>query len=270
MGMKNILVHLDNSSATVDRLDLAVRLARKHNAHLCGLYVISHQYYQPRHISEQNSLESMESLFTRKCAEAGISSQWSAIDWTVIGVSLTEIVNMRAYYSDLVIVGQTDFNGPNRSLAPEMPERLVLASGRPVLIVPYAGTFEHIGDRIMIAWKAGREATRAVNDAMPCLKLANHVSVVGVSSGSTELVDTDAVFAEVRNHLGRHGVTAETELISAGNFPIGDMLLNRASDNTIDMLVMGAYAHTRRGTLDLSPVARHVLKHMTVPVLMSH
>jgi nucleotide-binding universal stress UspA family protein len=70
--------------------------------------------------------------------------------------------------------------------------------------------------------------------------------------------------------LLQHDVAASLESIVSGNFPIGDMLLNTACDRKIDLLVMGGFAPNRRGTLEMSPVAKHVLKHLTVPVLMSH
>jgi nucleotide-binding universal stress UspA family protein len=74
----------------------------------------------------------------------------------------------------------------------------------------------------------------------------------------------------VRDFIARHKVSARTEQIYAGNFTIGDTILNLACEKTIDLLVMGAYSRSRGGSLTLSPIAKHILKHLTVPVLMSH
>lgn len=267
MGLREILVHLDNSDAAVGRLDLAIAYALKHQARLRGLYLITHSYYEPRDIGEQASADSVESLFLQKTSRAGVTAEWVYRDWSVIGANVTDLITIQAYYADLVIIGQTNSSSPNRNIPTDLPERLVLMCGRPVLIVPYAGTFESAGDRIMIAWKAGRESIRAVHDALPCLKKARHVEVVGIGTPSGVV---DGTFSEIHAVLARHDVQTTTELINSGNFPVADMLLNNACEQKIDLLVMGAYAHTRRGSLDLSPIARHILKHLTVPVLMSH
>ena len=121
----------------------------------------------------------------------------------------------------------------------------------------------------MIAWRAGRESVRSVNDAMPCIGKAHHVSVVEVSAEMIPSESNDHIIY-IRDFIARRKVTARTEQIYAGDFTIGDTILNLACEKTIDLLVMGAYAHSRRGTLALSPIANHILKHLTVPVLMSH
>ena len=121
----------------------------------------------------------------------------------------------------------------------------------------------------MIAWKTGRESVRSLHDAMPHIEKSLHVSVVGVSAEPTPS-DNDSHFMGVRGYLARHGVTARTDQICTGNLSVGDAILNLVCGHAADLLVMGAYAPTRRGTLALSPVARHVLRHLTLPVLLSH
>ena len=267
MGLREILVHLDNSDTAAVRLDLAVAYALKHGAKLRGLYLITHSYYEPRDIDEQANAASVEELFMDKTCRAGVTAEWVYRDWSVIGADVTDLITIQAYYADLIMIGQTNSGAPSRNIPTDLPERLVLMCGRPVLIVPYAGTFESAGDRIMIAWKAGRESIRAVHDALPCLKKARHVEVVGIGAPSGVV---DGTFSDIHAVLERHDVQTTTELINTGNFPVADMLLNTACEQKIDLLVMGAYAHTRRGSLGLSPIAKHILKHLTVPVLMSH
>lgn len=269
MRFKDILVHVDNTQQCAARLDLAIGLAKRHRAHLTGLYVISHPHYRPRHESAELKAAEAEAGFRQKTAQAGITAEWLCVDWPVIGVSVAEIVNLHAYYKDLVIVGQTH----EGDTPPDLPERVVSASGRPVLIVPYAGTFETVGEQVMVAWKPGRESVRALNDAMPLLLDARQATVVMVSSsggGEEAGKDRGEDVGNVCTHLARHGVTAKGEELMAGDIPIGDMLLNQAWEDGCDLLVMGAYTHTVRGTLAIGQVARHVLSHMTMPVLMSH
>lgn len=267
MGLRDILVHLDNSDASAVRLDLAIAYALKHGARLRGLYLITHPYYEPRDISEQTDAKIAESLFISKTSQAGVLAEWVYRDWSVIGADLTTIIIYQSYYTDLVIIGQIDPRSPNRSIPTDLAERLVLMCGRPVLIVPYAGIFETAGSRIMIAWKAGRESIRAIHDALPCLRKARHVEVVGIGASSGVV---DGTFSDIHSVLALHDVQTTTELINPGSFPVADMLLNHACEQRIDLLVMGAYTHTRRGSLDFSPIAKHILEHLTVPLLMSH
>ncbi|WP_298435029.1 universal stress protein [Geobacter sp.] len=261
MTFKDVLVHVDNTQQCTARLDLAVGLAKRHRAHLTGLYVISYPHYRPRHESTELKAAEAEASFRQKTAQVGISAEWLCVDWAVAGVSMTEIVTLHAYHRDLVIVGQTH----EGDTPPDLPERVVSGSGRPVLIVPYAGTFETVGEQVMVAWKPGRESVRALNDAMPFLLDARQATVVTVNSS-----DSGEDLGNVCTHLARHGVTAKGEELMAGDIPVGDMLLNQAWEDGSDLLVMGAYTHTIRGTFAIGQVARHVLRHMTMPVLMSH
>lgn len=269
MGIRDILVHLDNLDATGTRLELAVNFARKHEANLRGLYLTTNTFFEPRNSLEQSNHDRVETMFREKTSAAGIRSEWIRLGRSSSGVSLMDIMTTHSYYTDLVIVGQPNFKPPNLNIPQELPERLVMLCGRPVLVVPYAGFFETAGDRILIAWRAGRESVRSVNDAMPCIEKSHHVSVIEVSAEAIPSESNDHII-HVRDFIARHNVTVRTEQLFAGDFTVGDTILNFACEKTIDLLVMGAYVHSRRGTLTLSPVANHILKHLTVPVLMSH
>ncbi len=269
MGIKDILVHLDDSDAAESRLDLAILYARKHEASLRGMYPITQAYYESRGIGERASLERVETMFREKTAAAGIAAEWVFADSSVIGASVSDIMTTRAYYSDLVIVGQTNHRTPGLNVPTDLPEQLVMTCGRPVLVVPYTGSFETAGDRIMIAWKTGRESVRSLHDAMPHIKKSLQVSVVGVSAEALP-ADTDSDFMSIRGYLARHAVTARTDLMCGGTLSVGDKILNLVCEHTADLLVMGAFAPNRRGALALSPIALHVLRHLTVPVLLSH
>jgi len=272
MALKDILLHIDNSPSCSHRLDLAISLARTHGAHLKGLYVLAHSYYAPRQgMGATETARKAEELFCERTAQAGISAEWLFADWSVVGVSVTEILNLYAYYTDLVIIGQPDHSSPDKSTPLDLPERLGLGAGRPLLVVPYAGDFSVVGERVMIAWKSGREAVRAANDALPILEKASLVSVVTITpAGSNDSSDADNAMS-ICAHLGRHAVDASHEQIQASSsMSIGDLLLNHACEQKIDLLVMGAYAQSRRGVFMHSPVARHLLNFMTVPILISH
>ena len=271
MSLADILVHIDSTPNCPARLEVAIRLARRHRATLTGLYVIAHQYYQPRQQgATEEAADAARKLFRAGTAEAGVEAHWHCVDWSVIGVSVAEIINHHAHYTDLVVVGQTLPGAAGKGLPADLPERLILGAGRPVLVVPYAGTFPTLGERVLLAWKAGRESTRAVNDALPLLKAARQVNLLAVNSSANYGDDSESLCANICQHLVRHGVTANADQVLAATASVGDTLLNRVYEEGFDLLVMGAYAHTPQGTLVLGAVTKHLLKDMTVPVLMSH
>jgi nucleotide-binding universal stress UspA family protein len=261
---------MDETKSTASRLDVAIDLARRFKARLTGLYVITHQYYQPRHGKAEVAEARVRKMFDERSARAGIESQWLYVDWSVIGVGITEIINHHAHYTDLLVVGQSAADASSKENPTDLPERLVLGAGRPVLVIPYAGKFTAVGTRILVAWKAGRESTRAVNDALPLLKKAQRVDVLAINSSETYEDDSVSLCANICDHLARHGVKATPERMVVSDSSVGDALLNRACEEGFDLLVMGAYAHTPQGKMVLGSVAKHLLKQMTVPVLLAH
>jgi nucleotide-binding universal stress UspA family protein len=153
----------------------------------------------------------------------------------------------------------------------DLAERLGLGAGRPVLVVPCAGTCSGSCERVMIAWRSGRESSRIVNDAMAILKKARYISVVTVCSegGNEEKAEGDA--RKLCDYLTRHGIAATHEqILMPAGFPVGDVLLNHACGHKMDLLAMGAFAPSRRGVFGMGPVARNLMNHMTLPILMSH
>lgn len=270
MALVDILIHLDSTPHCPARLDLAIGLARQHRARLTGLYVIAHDYYHPQDAQAIAAAADAQALFEQRTGPAGISAQWLCADWSVTEVGMTEIISHHAHYVDLVIVGQTEPGTHDGGKPADLPERLVIGAGRPVLIVPYAGVFRTVGERVLVAWKAGRESARAVNDALPLLKQAQNVTMLAINSSGINACDDENICANICDHLARHGVKTAAERMPVTDISIGDTLLNRAYEEGFDLLVMGTYAHTPQGTLALGPVAGHLLRHMTVPVLMSH
>ena len=272
MAIKDILLYLDNSSSCPSRIELAVNMARTHGAHLKGLYVVSHSYYAPRLGRAEAEIASrVETLFAEKTRNAGISVEWIYVDWPVVGTSIPEIIDHYAFYTDLVIVSQPDISSQSAGTPADLAERLGLGAGRPVLVVPYAGTYATCGERVMIAWKSGRESSRAVNDALTILEKAKLVSVVTVGTHNSidDSAEQDAV--ALCTYLSRHQISAKHDrILTTASFPVGDVLLNNACEHKMDLLVMGAFAPTRRGAYLLGPVAKHLMNHLTVPVLISH
>jgi nucleotide-binding universal stress UspA family protein len=144
-----------------------------------------------------------------------------------------------------------------------------MTAGRPVLIVPYAGTFEMVGKRILFAWDGTREANRAMHDALAFVTDAE-ATVVFVGSNERDLEQQRPALDRVVHHLHHHGVAAKPEETLRGGLAVSDILLSRVADLSADMIVSGGYHHSPLREALLGGVSRELLQHMTVPVLMSH
>ena len=270
MALKDILVHIDPSPRCVVKLALAIRLARRYQAHLTGIFLTSHPQSSSRDDGAESVIMEAQANFEREAAQAGISAEWHSANWKAAGVGVAEIVNLHAYHQDLVIVGQTESGVPVAGIPDDLPEQVVLGSGRPVLVIPYAGMFDNVGERVMVAWRSGRESVRALNDAMPFLEGARHISVVEVAGAIRGAIDGTGTGADVCVHLARHDIKAWVDKVTVADIQVGDALLNQAWEGGCDLLVMGAMTHSWTGAPTLGPIAGHILKHMTIPVLMSH
>jgi nucleotide-binding universal stress UspA family protein len=171
--------------------------------------------------------------------------------------------------ADLAILGQYPGNDSD-GVTWLRPDHVVTAAGRPVLVVPYAGTFARVGSRVLVAWDGTREANRALHDALPLIGDAEAVTVIYVGTRETDLDRARPRLERVVQHLQRHGVRAQPEESPRNGIAISDVLLSRAADLGADMIVAGAYHNSHLRETLLGGVSRDLLDHMTVPVLMSH
>jgi nucleotide-binding universal stress UspA family protein len=149
----------------------------------------------------------------------------------------------------------------------DFPERLALESGRPVLVVPNTGRHREVGRSAVIAWKPAREAARATFDALPLLKDAEQVRVLEIQQTADTPVMPDISIAAA---LGRHGITPILRSTVTPDSRVGDEILSRLAEEGADLLVMGAYGHSRTREYVLGGATRHIATHMTVPTLWSH
>lgn len=288
MTIKDLLVHFGDPERAEYHLAIACDLAKRHSAHLTGLLVVEpslgpHAQFEfapgaigagtgamsrsPTFMSQVRydsaADKSFEALFLAMTEENGIHAEWR----TAVGSAAT--VADYALYSDLTIVSQRD---PDRAASNDfdkVPEAVLMASGRPVLIIPYAGNFTTIGRRVMIAWKRSREAARAVNDAWPILAKADSVALVAVNPESAGSDGLDSA-GRMAQHLLQHGVKAHVERPVMKGIADATVLLNAAGDMAADLIVSGGYGHSRIRELALGGVTRTLLTEMVAPVLMSH
>ena len=276
MAIKNLLVVLDRSDACRDRVALAADLARRHDAHLTGL-ALARSPAMPSYVRAQipddvmetakrnlvDELDGMVHAFETTAAGGGLRIEHRRA--TCMAGEEPQAIGLHARYADLIVLGQED---PSNGGIP--PEDVILGSGRPGLVVPYAGRHSMIGEHALIAWDAGREAARAVADAMPILEKAKTVTVLVINPQTSADGHGEEPGADIGLHLARHGITVEVSSMVVQDIDVGNALLSRISDLGADLLVMGAYAHSRLREWILGGATREVLQSMTVPVLMSH
>jgi len=180
------------------------------------------------------------------------------------GVPL-EVLRLQSLYADITVVGQPVTDGPAHVPGTEgLPGDLAIATGRPVLTVPHSGSFKTIGRTVMVAWNGSRESARAVTDALPILQRAKTVYVVGANLRSS------VPALDISTHLARHGVKVETKTFHAEDTSVGAALVSQITDLGADLVVMGAYGHSRFNEFVFGGVTRHLLNHMTVPTLFAH
>lgn len=275
MSYKTILVHLNDKRGAELLLEPAMALASRYKAHLIGMHVYSSVPattlpYGSRVGSlvtaECKKTEEVAATFARMTGTQSFPTEWRALE--VLHVDLASVLMHHSRTADLVIAAQTD-RGSDSSPLRDLPERLALGSGRPVLVVPFVSRHSAIGRNVAIAWKAGRESARAVFDALPLLHRANKVHILQIKErGEKEKVralDNSIVVA-----LARHGIKAAVGTSIASDLGVGAEILSRVADLDADLLVMGAYGHSRIRELAFGGVTRYIAQHMTVPTLLSH
>jgi nucleotide-binding universal stress UspA family protein len=279
-GYKTIVVHLADERRAHRLLDVATTLARKHSAHLIGLFVMPSYLVSSAFAAEYSRgiMEAGRKVFQargeriREIFETAHRPNGYTMEWRVVEPRQQPILNvlmMHLRAADLIIASQRDPEWEDTALM-EFPETLALETGRPVLVVPNAGSHANFGRRISVAWNERREAARAVFDSLPMLQTADHVRILWVNPESEAEAKGDIPTAELAAALARHGVKCTAAETHGSDLKVGDELLNQLTDDGSDMLVMGAWGHTRLRELVFGGVTRHILRHMTVPVLMSH
>jgi nucleotide-binding universal stress UspA family protein len=300
MSLKDIFVCLDPSDAGEARLRFAAALAREHRAHLSAACVLPEEIAgAPPHDRRGVTLPTAAAWLPPTSAVAGMPAagatpepegeaahaasladiiaerfraevQPHAIegDWFLFGSGESRDLVALLAAVDLVIYGQTspDYRLPTRY----RPEDIIMRSGRPMLVVPYAGEFDVPGRRVIVAWDGSREAARALHDALPLIGKAEAVTVMAVRDDPAEFDRDRPSIERIVRHLARHGIAARPEETVRGDIPIGDVLLSRAADLDADLIVAGAYHHSQFREVLLGGASRELLDRMTVPVLMTH
>lgn len=277
---RTIVVHLDAARRHPQTLDVALSLADRFDAHLVGLFAPGQVRVPVPAIGEGASvLRDIEEGRRRAALAVQAEGEFrqatgcrgsGAAEWRDLPGDPLYAVQLSARYADLIVAGQPDPDIDDDEALSGFAGDMVLFAGRPVLFVPYAGRFQKLGTRVLVAWNASREAARAVRDALPLLERAKRVDVVAFDPQGGGADHGERPGADIALYLARHGVKASAAEQHGSGIEIGAQILSRAADMDADLIVMGAYGHSRLRERVLGGATRTLLESMTVPVLMSH
>ncbi|MFT4180523.1 MAG: universal stress protein [Rhizobium sp.] len=279
MSYKTILVILDTPENANVAIDFASALAREHGAHIIGLHaeiVSSVPLVAPMEIPDPVAVQALqdmahsqaveiERLFRAKMEREGRDYDWRSYTST-IGYG-TEPLIESARSADLLVAVQPD---PSKSSDSHVDvESFLFESGRPVLMIPYIFTQPKPIRRVLIAWNGSKEAARATFDALPFLKAADSVEIFSVDTSESSKHSPEQIGADIRATLVRHGIRATTATATCGGKTPSQVIENRLADNSIDLLVMGAYTHSWLWQLIFGGTTRTLLHSMTAMTLLA-
>jgi nucleotide-binding universal stress UspA family protein len=279
VSYKTILVHIDDSRCSGARVNFAVDLALKHNAHLIGLYVVCQDLLRPfLKVDESLSLAVHEAQARARLARAHdhflSATRLSAAtsEWRAPAGPSVHTATLHARHADVIILGQSDPSETAAYIARNFADDVVMSCGRPAILLPYVGRIERFGETVLIAWDGSRAAARAVADALPVLKHARSVQIVTIERHRDEDGETIKTAGHtLAAYLEHHKVRASVSSIPPeSGVSTGAALLDVLADTNSGLLVLGAYGHTRLHERFLGGVTRTLLESMTTPVLMSH
>ena len=274
MSFKTLMVHVDGDGELAARVRIAAELADRFRARLIGIAgwapasVFLAEDALGGSAATQSSLQDMKSVLDEKgrgflaaVRTSGRQVEWrSGLDFPI------EIIAREARAADLIIIGNThESRDPFRALD---PGGLLLKAGRPVLVVPTSAS-SFSAKRVAVAWKDVREARRAVLDALPFLTTAESVMIVEVVGDDTSASAWHRV-KDVSNYLARHGIKVVSERVLPAELSTTKSLLRFVQSENIDLIVAGAYGHSRLGEWIFGGVTRELLADTPVCCLFSN
>lgn len=277
MYPKDLVVFLEQFPGRNQRLAFATALAKRWQAHLIATFVTQPLALNPHAafavgLGLSNMLAEYQAATTAAQAQARAEFDRLAdrrsftSEWRVSDKETSAGLMMHARHASLAILGP-----PARQTTPStmlsLSEHMIFASGRPCLLVPNDWSSERIGSRIVVGWNGGREATRAIADAMPLLIAADAVHLVVVPDARIQELFGAEPGADMAAHLARQGVRVVLEQCPGED--AGAVLLDHCASLAADMLVIGAMGRPRISEFVLGGATRTVLDRVDVPVLLS-
>ncbi len=271
-----IAIHLSDDQACKRRIDAGLLLAKQHNAQVVGVHPVAdlvgrYASVLPQDVrdklrqQDEQNREATRDAFLDAARAAQVKAEWRAPRG-----SIEAALALHARYCDLLVMSKFDSTDQLSGILPNLPESVIMAAGRPVLMIPSAGQFETIGQRVLYCWDQRREAARAFTDAAPILSECQKLVVLEVDRDEGMLDEQDIHEDDFSRYCAALGYPEPRRLVRhGGELGVGYIILNTASDTGSDLIVMGAYGHSRMRQWVMGGASRVLLSSMTVPVLLS-
>ena len=288
MTFRSILSPISGTESDAAVLNAALHVARTFNGHIDALHIerelhdlpirraagyemarayeaarLVEEETETRRSSAQTQFEDFLKASEIKMYDTPSPRQSPSASWSVERGLEPAVVTEQGLTHDLIVVSHP--NAANGHDARETIEAALFGTGRPVLITP-PKTFDKIGETVMIGWNRTIQSARAVAAAMPFLETARRVVVCMVTTGAKQGPSPQ----DLARTLAWNNINAEVKEVAPDKRKVGEILLAEAEAIDADLLVMGAYSHSRLREMILGGVTRHVLDHAEIPLLMTH
>lgn len=280
MSWKDVLAIVTDAKADESAIALAGAVADKFGAWLTATYLTALPdeplAYEPTVVAGAWAELLGRARATAEAQRTEVEARLNALRRqvelrTAEGLSrdLGRLAAVHARYADLAVLSRPRA-GADGDLHEELIEGVLLYAGRAVLVAPPEWKGGSVGARILIAWDASREATRALTEAQPLLDLAKRVAVVTVDARPKAFGHGAQPGANIAAHLGRRGLAVDIRNLEASGKPVAEAILAEAAALDADLIVMGGYAHSRLREMVFGGATRDLLRAAPLPLLMAH
>ncbi len=277
MAIKHILVHVEPGLTSETRLNYAIAMAKHFQARLTGLTVTlppseipatmtgDAQLFNAAVETAEESAALARQQFEKLMLSSGLVTHWRNGEGNP-----AEVVSAEAGRADLLILGGRSHRELDGGFYLLNPADVVLTCGRPVIVVPELAPAAFDIKRILLAWTNTKEAARAAHDALPFLREAEEVMLTQVTSAETRRYRYEIYIGDMADHLRAHGVNLTVHTLHSDTVSAGGLLANFAAERRADLIVAGAYGHSRMREWALGGVTASLLSAAPVPCLFSH
>lgn len=278
---KTILVHVDATKQSAARVETAARLAMANEAHLVGTALTGLASFmfpvsamdagmpaivfpvEELRAGAENALDSFDAV----ARALGVASVERRCLDEEVGVGLC----LQARYADLVVISQIPAGDAAPYVQPDFPQYTVVNCARPVLVLPANhDASAPVGKRVTVAWNGSPEAVHAISSALGVLRGADRVNLLVMLGNQVDDVHGDQPGADMALYLARHGVKVEVNLVHTSGDDDGQALLTFADEQDSDLIVMGAFGHSRFREFVLGGVTRTAMRVSHIPLWMAH
>lgn len=281
--LRRIAVHLDQGAYAMSRFSFALNLAKEFNAevqciyvsplppkywpgYVYGDYVMMAEVFEDLCKATRAERDKAEEHFLSAASEQGVKATWCSVEHAPAG-------ELCAYarLSDLLVIGQENKQDPKTTKGDGFAERVIFSVGRPVLLLPRYFKQEAIGPRVLLCWDGSREAARALADAAPFLQVAGAVVTLTVQERASTLKPLSTSAEELKAYFRVHSYAFSKHVrLDAQEKGVGEVIANMVALEKVDLVVMGAYGHSRLREWVLGGATSYLLRMSSVPVLFSH